>query len=84
MFLVLLFQNYWIQLKDFTNENLLSHLSVKIDKWDTDVLNRNLAGSELFMKPNDMLKLGTLILNKGKIGNKQIVSQKWIEESTVT
>jgi len=48
------------------------------------VLNRNLAGSELFMKPNDMLKLGTLILNKGKIGNKQIVSQKWIEESTVT
>lgn len=71
-------------LKDFANENLFNHLSVKIDKWDTDVLNRNLAGSELFMKPNDMLKFGTLILNKGKIGNKQIVSQKWIEESTAT
>jgi len=32
-----------------------------------NVLNRNLAGSELFMKPNDMLKFGKLVLNKGEI-----------------
>ncbi|WP_082498322.1 serine hydrolase domain-containing protein [Chryseobacterium sp. Leaf180] len=69
-------------LKDFADKNLFEPLSLKIDRWDTDVLNTNLAGSELFMKPNDMLKFGTLILNKGKIGNKQIVSEKWIEEST--
>lgn len=69
-------------LKDFADINLFNPLSLKITKWDTDVLNRNLAGSELFMKPNDMLKFGSLILHKGKIENRQIVSEKWIEEST--
>lgn len=69
-------------LKNFADINLFNPLSLKITKWDTDVLNRNLAGSELFMKPNDMIKFGTLILNKGRIGNRQIVSEKWIEEST--
>ncbi|QOW09592.1 serine hydrolase [Kaistella flava (ex Peng et al. 2021)] len=69
-------------LKEFADKNLFNPLSLKIEKWDTNVLDRNLAGSELFMKPNDMLKFGTLILNKGKIGNNQIVSQKWIEEAT--
>ncbi|MCW3160181.1 serine hydrolase domain-containing protein [Chryseobacterium oryctis] len=70
------------RLKDFADKNLFNPLSIKIERWDTDALNRNLAGSELFMKANDMLKFGTLILNNGKFGNRQIVSQKWIEEST--
>lgn len=69
-------------LKDFANENLFKPLNTLVTQWETDPQNRNLAGSELHMKPNDMLKFGTLILNKGKFGNKQIVSQKWIEEST--
>ncbi|UJF30819.1 beta-lactamase family protein [Kaistella sp. 97-N-M2] len=69
-------------LKEFADINLFKPLSLNIKNWDTDVLNRNLAGSELFMKPSDMLKFGTLILNKGKFGNEQIVSEKWIVEST--
>lgn len=69
-------------LKDYANENLFKPLSIKIEKWDTDVLNRNLGGSELSMRPLEMIKFGNLILDSGKIGNKQIVSQKWIEEST--
>ena len=69
-------------LKDFADKNLFGPLSLNIERWDTDVLDRNLAGSELFMKPTDMLKFGNLVLNNGKIGNKQIVSQKWIDEAT--
>lgn len=69
-------------LENYAKENLFKPLSVNIKTWYTDVLNRNLAGSELIMKPNDMLKIGELVLNKGKFGNKQIVSEKWIEEST--
>lgn len=69
-------------LKDFADKNLFEPLSLNIKRWDTDVMNRNLAGSELFMKPLDMLKFGTLVLNKGKMGSKEIVSEKWIEEST--
>ncbi len=39
-------------------------------------------GGGLFLTPRDMIKLGQLILDKGKWNNKQIVSEKWIAEAT--
>ena len=69
-------------LKKFGDDNLFKPLNINVSRWDTDVMNRNLAGSELYLKSIDMLKFGQLILNNGKLGNKQIVSQKWLEEST--
>lgn len=71
-----------MSLKDFGDINLFNPLAIKVDTWYTDTLDRNLAGSELLLKPTDMIKIGTLILNKGKFNNRQIVSEKWIEEST--
>ncbi len=38
-------------------------------------------GSGLRMKPRDLCKIGQLYLNKGKWNGKQIVSEKWINES---
>lgn len=69
-------------LKKFGDDNLFKPLNINVSRWDTDVMNRNLAGSELYLKAIDMIKFGKLILNNGKLGNKQIVSQKWLEEST--
>ncbi|UKB85324.1 beta-lactamase family protein [Chryseobacterium sp. MEBOG06] len=69
-------------LKQFATENLFRPLKINTIRWDTDSMDRNIAGSELFMKTNDMLKFGSMILNNGKSGGKQIVSQKWIQEST--
>ncbi len=69
-------------LKQFATENLFRPLKMNVTRWDTDSMNRNLAGSEMFMKPEDMLKFGSMILNNGKLGSKQIVSQKWVQEST--
>ncbi len=40
------------------------------------------SGKRLYMTSRDMAKIGQLILNKGKWNGKQIVSEKWIEEST--
>ena len=40
------------------------------------------SGKRLYMTSRDMAKIGQLILNKGKWNTKQIVSKKWIEEST--
>ncbi|MDQ1858725.1 serine hydrolase [Chryseobacterium sp. WLY505] len=69
-------------LKQFATENLFRPLKMNTPRWDTDSMNRNIAGSEMFMKPEDMLKFGTMILNNGKFSGKQIVSSKWIQEST--
>jgi len=41
------------------------------------------SGKRLYMTSRDMAKIGQLILNKGKWNEKQIVSEKWIEESTM-
>jgi len=40
------------------------------------------SGKRLYMTSRDMAKIGQLILIKGKWNEKQIVSEKWIEEST--
>ncbi|WP_271783176.1 serine hydrolase domain-containing protein [Aquimarina algiphila] len=40
------------------------------------------SGKRLYMTSRDMAKIGQLILNNGLWNEKQIVSQKWIEEST--
>ncbi len=41
-------------------------------------------GSGLRMRTRDLCKFGQLYLNQGKWNGKQIVSQKWIKQSTQT
>ncbi|MFZ4927666.1 serine hydrolase domain-containing protein [Chryseobacterium sp. Mn2064] len=69
-------------LKQFANENLFKPLKINITRWDTDSMDRNIGGSELFMKSEDMLKIGSMVLNNGKFSGRQIVSSKWVQEST--
>lgn len=40
------------------------------------------SGKRLYMTSRDMAKIGQLMLNNGKWNEKQVVSEKWIEEST--
>ncbi|WP_219842124.1 serine hydrolase domain-containing protein [Aureitalea marina] len=40
------------------------------------------AGWRIYMTPRDMAKLGQLVLDKGKWGSQQIVSEAWIKLST--
>lgn len=39
-------------------------------------------GGSLWLKPRDMAKLGQLFFQKGKWNGQQVVSEKWVEEST--
>ncbi|MFY0629828.1 MAG: serine hydrolase [Flavobacteriaceae bacterium] len=40
------------------------------------------SGKQLYMTSRDMAKIGLLVLHKGKWKEQQIVSEKWIQEST--
>lgn len=40
------------------------------------------SGKRLYLAPKDLLKIGLLVLNKGRWNNSQIVSEAWISEST--
>ena len=51
-------------------------------QWSFDPAGYNLGGSELWLTPRDMAKLGVLYLNNGKWGDNQVIPANWVEEST--
>ena len=68
--------------KDITfhskEEQMEFYKSTDMNGWVADPQGVNTAGWGLTISPVDMAKIGQLFLNKGK----QIVSEKWVEEST--
>lgn len=63
-------------------EQMAFNKSTDISGWVSDPLGIHTAGWGLTLTPMDMAKIGKLYLDGGIWRNKQIVSQKWIEEST--
>lgn len=69
-------------LMDFADKNLFKPLEIEKFKWQITPDGRGFSAGSSYMKPFDMLKISQLVLNKGKWNGKQIVSEKWIKEST--
>lgn len=63
-------------------EQLVFNQATNISGWVADPMGVNTAGWGLTLSPIDMAKLGQLYLNHGIWNGKQIVSEKWINEST--
>lgn len=51
--------------------------------WFSDRMGVGAAGYGLCLSADEMSKIGLLCLNKGIFNDKRIVSEKWIEESTI-
>jgi CubicO group peptidase (beta-lactamase class C family) len=67
----------------FAEDNLFFPLNIKNYKWGkSEIDNLPLCTGALYLLPIDMLKIGQLILQKGKFDNKQVISENWINEST--
>ncbi len=63
-------------------EQFAFYEATNISGWVVDKTGLNTAGWGLTLTARDMAKIGQLYLNKGIYNNKQVVSTKWIEEST--
>ena len=68
---------------DFCKERIFDPLGIKRVFWESCPKKITKGGWGLFIRTEDMAKLGQLYLNKGKWNGKQIVPQKWVEESTI-
>ena len=69
--------------QEFAEENLFNPLGITGYQWRNFKKNNYpLMDGSLWLTPRDMAKIGQMILDNGKWKNKQIVSLKWIEEST--
>lgn len=69
---------------EFAKKYLFSPLQIANSKWLTNYKNMNHGWGDLFLFPADMVKIGKLILDKGKWQNRQIISEQWINKSLQT
>ncbi|MFT4417269.1 serine hydrolase domain-containing protein [Fredinandcohnia humi] len=67
--------------EEFASKYLFTPLGIKEYRWYLDKKNINKGADGLVLKPEDMQKVGQLILNKGCYNNKRIVSEEWILQS---
>lgn len=71
-------------LTDFAREELFEPLGIKQFEWVKMRANGEVAAAYgLRLRPRDMAKIGELVLAKGMWNGRRIVSEAWIEESTV-
>ncbi|GAA3584954.1 serine hydrolase [Snuella lapsa] len=72
-----------MSINEFADKYLFKPLGINNLKWGHTANKEVIASAKrLYMTSRDMAKIGQLVLNKGKWNGEQIVSKKWIEEST--
>ena len=67
---------------EFANRHLFDPLGISDIGWGSNPQGITLGYGELFMRPQDMAKIGFLYLNRGFWDGKRIISSRWISEST--
>jgi len=67
----------------FAERHLARPLGITLRPWQADPQGIFFGGNDMSMTPRDMLKLGTLFLNGGKIGERQVVPRAWVDSSFV-
>ncbi|MBG6168129.1 CubicO group peptidase (beta-lactamase class C family) [Aquimarina sp. EL_43] len=68
--------------KDFIKNELLDKMGITNYDWETDVSGLPSSGSRSSMTSRDMVKWGTLVINKGKWNGEQLVPETFIARST--
>jgi len=71
-----------LTLMEFAKQHLFQPLEIENYKWYITPNGGGYAAGSFFMRPIDMQKIAQLVLDKGKWDNQQIISEKWINEST--
>lgn len=69
-----------MSLRDFAKEKVFDPLDIKQFYWYTNESNQTVAAGTLYLSTLDFAKLGTLVLNEGKWGEKQIVQANYIDK----
>jgi len=67
---------------DFADKYLFGPLGITDFQWGYSPKGRAWLAGNAKMRPRDMAKFGYLILNEGRWQGRQVVSKKWLKEST--
>jgi hypothetical protein len=69
---------------EFAERHLFQPLDIHNVQWEKDRDGFHIGGSELFLTPRAMTKIGVMYLQNGAYAGRQIVPKDWIMESTAT
>lgn len=67
---------------EYLQKRLWEPLGIKKIFWETCPKGIEKGGWGLYIRPEDIAKIAQLILQKGRWGDRQLVSESWIEEAT--
>lgn len=67
---------------DYLKPRLFEPLGIEDAKWDASAEGYSLGGYGLFLRTEDIAKLGQLYLQKGKWNGKQILPETWVAQAT--
>ena len=67
----------------FAQRYLGEPMGISVPRWTTDPQGVYFGGNEMSMLPRDMLAVGEMYLNCGRVGTTQIVSEDWVHTSIV-
>jgi CubicO group peptidase (beta-lactamase class C family) len=68
--------------KDFAQEYLFQPMGINEFFWDEDPSGVTMGWGDCFLKPEDFIKIGQLMLNEGNFDSQQLVSKQWVLKST--
>lgn len=69
------------KLVDYLGEKLFAPMGIADYWWKESAEGYNMGGWGLFLRTEDLAKMGQLFLNKGRWNGKQLVSEAWIAEA---
>ena len=68
--------------RDYLQPRLFAPLGIDAPRWDASPEGYSLGGYGLFLRTEDVAKLGQLYLQKGKWADQQLVPANWVEAAT--
>jgi len=79
---IILSQNVGTNALAFARKELFEPLGIEDVYWPVDPQGRNHGWGDLQLHPRDIAKLGQLFLQRGRWGNRQILSESWARTAT--
>ena len=67
--------------KDFAVEHLFRPMNIQVGGWDRDPQGYYMGGNNMALSPQDMLKIGQMVLNGGTYNGQRILSARWLKDS---
>ena len=69
---------------EYAQRHLAEPIGFSLARWPTDPQGIYFGGNDMLFTPRQMLQFGLLYLNRGRVGDRQVVPAQWVDKSVIT